>query len=274
MAIASVILPAHNEENAIEQVIQSIRALGLDFEIIVVDDGSSDRTAEIAAATGVILVKHVLRQGAGKSVKDGIMRATSPRIVMMDADCTYPAEKIPELLSKLDEGFELVVGARRGKQYFSSPVKIAARIVFRFIAEFATGKNIPDINSGMRAFYRDQMKEYFQHLCNGFSLPTTMTLAYFFTGRMVAYVPIAYNKRVGKSKVRILLDSVRTMQYIVESIAFFNPVKLFLLIALLTIAFAIVCSLLFAQAWIFFMGFFTSAIVFSLGLLAYGRKRY
>lgn len=254
-------------------MIESIRATGLDLEIIVVDDGSTDTTGEIARVAGVRVIRHLLPLGAGRSVKDGIMQASCETIIMLDADATYPADHIPLFLAKLDEGFDLVVGARHGKEYRGSLFKYAARFVFRMIAQFATGRSIPDINSGMRAFHRSRITGYFPHLCNGFSLPTTMTLAYFFTGRMVAYIPIPYAKRIGVSKVRIVRDSIRTLQYITESILYFNPIKIFLLLSFLMLAAGTVAGVWTASLFLFFLSVFFAVLVFALGLVAHARNR-
>ena len=269
----SVVLPALNEEGAIGPVLRSIRQQGPSWEIIVVDDGSTDRTAAIAQEAGAIVIRHALTLGAGRSVKDGIDHAAHETIVMMDADATYPAESIPVLVAKLQEGYDLVVGMRRGKEYWGSPAKMVARTVFRLIAEFATGKLIPDINSGMRAFRKSSIREYFPHLCEGFSLPTTMTLAYFFTGRQVAYMPIPYHKRIGRSKVKIIRDSLRTLQYITESIAYFNPLKLFLMIALFVLFIAALAGWWLMNLALFFIGLFVAVLIFALGLLAHGYVR-
>jgi polyisoprenyl-phosphate glycosyltransferase len=272
MTVATVILPACNEAQALPAVISSIWALSMDLEIIVVDDGSSDGTGDRARSLGIKVIHHPLTLGAGRSVKDGIDHASCERIIMMDADCTYPADRIPEFLKKLDEGFDLVVGARHGPYYHSSFGKTFARFCFRMIAQFATGKRIPDINSGMRAFHKSRITPYFPHLCEGFSLPTTMTLAYFFTGRKVCYVPIDYYKRVGYSKVRIVADSLRSIQYIVESIAHFNPLKLFLALSVFSILAGFLMTPFLGWAPPM-LGFFTAIIVFALGVIAESMRR-
>jgi glycosyltransferase involved in cell wall biosynthesis len=210
MSSFSIILPAYNEEPGIAAVLQSIRAAYPEAELIVVDDCSTDTTAAIAIQNGAKLIRHTLNLGAGKSVKDGVEQAFFDRIIMMDSDGTYPVDSIPALLAELDLGYNLVVGARHGYAYNGRILKRMARFVFRCLAEFATGKRIPDINSGMRAFRRSEILPYFPHLCNGFSLPTTMTLAYFFTGMKVRYVPIQYSKRFGHTKVKIIRDSADT----------------------------------------------------------------
>lgn len=273
MATASVILPACNEEEGLQAVLKSLRDVPLELEIIVVDDGSTDRTEAIALSHGITVVRHALTLGAGQSVKDGVAHASSEKIIMMDADCTYPAERIPDFLQMLDKGYDLVVGARHGKEYWGSPLKMIARFIFRLIAEFATGKHIPDINSGMRAFRKADITPYFPRLCNGFSLPTTMTLAYFFTGKKVAYLPIDYHKRMGKSKVRIITDSLRTLQYITESVIYYNPIKFFLFIALIVFGIAVAAGFGMQSGFIFFNGFYSAALIFALGLVAQSMKR-
>lgn len=273
MPTVSVIIPAMNEEKAIGTVVHALRQLALDMEIIVVNDGSTDQTSKIAREAGAIVINHPLSLGAGKSVKDGILHASSEYILMIDADCTYPVKSVPMFIAKLEEGFDLVVGARHGKEYRGRMLKYFARWVFRLIAEFSTGKRIPDINSGMRAFRKSQIVDYFPHLCNGFSLPTTMTLSYFFTGRQVTYIPIEYYKRVGTTKVKIIRDSLRTLQYITESVAYFNPLKIFLLLALVIMVVGSIAAAVFTNVFIIFFAFFIGILVFSMGLIAENLRR-
>ncbi len=268
MPPCTILLPACNEAAAIAGVLRAVRAAVPEAEIIVIDDGSTDATGDIARSEGVRVLTHALTTGAGRSVKDGIQAAGHEYIVMLDSDGTYPAERIPDLLAALDRGFDLVIGARRGRHYRGSILKFAARTVFRLIAQFATGKRIPDINSGMRAFRRSTMTTYFPRLCDGFSLPTTMTLAFLFTGRSVAYVPIAYARRIGTSKVRIVRDSLRTLQYITESIAFYNPTKLFLLLGLVTVGIGAVGGVLLDMR-LFFTGLMLAVLVFAVGVRRY-----
>jgi glycosyltransferase involved in cell wall biosynthesis len=227
----TVILPAFNEEAAIAPVIDSIRALPGNPEVIVVDDGSTDKTAEIARQHGANVVRHPGNAGYGKSVMDGIEVARNDIIVITDADGTYPIERIPEFVAKIEEGFDMAVGARSGKEYRGTFFKMPARIALKALVQFVTGRNIPDINSGLRSFRKGMVTPYFPHLCQGFSFTTTITLIYMLTGKMVTYVPIAYHKRVGSSKVRILRDSLRTLQYVTEVVATYNPLKLFLLLS-------------------------------------------
>lgn len=229
----TVILPAYNEEEAIGPVIDQIRGLPGAPEVLVVDDGSTDRTADIARKHGAVVVRHPGNAGYGKSVMDGILVAKNETIVITDADGTYPVERIPEFVEQLEAGFDMAVGARSGPAYRGTFLKMPARIALKALVDFVTGRNIPDINSGLRSFRKSQVIPVFPHLCQGFSFTTTITLIYMLTGKMVTYVPIAYHKRVGRSKVRIIRDSLRTLQYVTEVVATFNPLKLFLLLSMI-----------------------------------------
>ena len=231
----SVIIPAFNEELAIGAVLTALRALPIESEIIVIDDGSLDQTGAIAREHGAIVLRHPVTAGYGKSVKDGIFAATTDIIILSDADGTYPIDMIPSLIARFAEGFDMVVGARSGLAYRGSFLKMPARYVFKFLAEFSTGTVIPDINSGLRIFRRSDVLPHLPDLCNGFSFTTTITLLYLFTGRIIGYMPIAYHRRIGRSKVRMVRDSLRTLQYLVEAIVRFNPVKLFFLLACMTL---------------------------------------
>ncbi|MBI5155852.1 glycosyltransferase family 2 protein [Candidatus Peregrinibacteria bacterium] len=268
----SIIIPAFNEEGAIGPVLQAIKALPLDAEIIIVDDGSTDRTAEIAAENGVRVVRHPMNVGYGYSVKDGIRAATNDVIVLSDADGTYPIDRIPDLVTELNRGFHMVVGARQGRAYHGSFLKKFARIVFKMIAEFMTGNRIPDVNSGFRALRKSEVGPYLHDLCNGFSFTTTITLVYMFTGKMVGYMPIAYEVRVGRSKVRIVRDTFRTLQYIIETSVHYNPPKIFLMLALITFLWSMFLWIWLGLASLLFGGI-GAALVFAIGLVAEGLRK-
>jgi len=250
----SVVIPAYNEENAIVDTIESIRAVLRKedihpFEIIVVDDGSTDHTADkTEGQADVILIRHPHNVGYGRSLKDGIAKASYDTIAITDADRTYPFESIGQLLKTYQKGFDMVVGARQGKFYKESMIKSPLRKILKFLVEFTTGRQIPDINSGFRVFSRDTIKPYFSHLCDTFSFTTSVTLAYMMTGKFVAYTPIDYHKRDGKTKVRLFRDTLRTLQYILQAINYYNPIKLFILFSTTCIFFSI-------------LGFFGSAVL-------------
>lgn len=277
----TIIIPAYNEEGAIASVLDAVRALPMEADIIVIDDASTDRTGEIAREYGVLVIRHPLNRGYGRSVKDALMETKTDIVIVTDADGTYPIEMIPLLLEKFMEGFDMVVGARHGPAYRGNFLKMPARTVFRGMVEFITGRHIPDINSGLRVFRKSTVERYLHDICDGFSFLTTITLVYLLSGKTIAYVPIAYHKRIGRSKVRIIRDSLRTLQYITEVAATYNPLKLFLLLCvlLLLIAAAFLAHALLTDSVATFVSSVifaaTSCIVFALGLLAvsYSRSR-
>ena len=279
MSRFSVIIPAFNEEQSIGSVVEAVRAHDADCEIIVVDDGSTDKTGELAAAAGATVVRHPANGGYGLSLMSGIRAARNDIVVITDADGSYPVDRISELVQKIEAGFDMAVGARQKAHQYDSIWKIPARLLFKALAEFTTGSRIPDINSGLRSFRKSQALPYFADLCRGFSFTTTLTLIYTLTGKFIAYVPIEYRRRVGHSKVRIIRDSLRTTQYIIEVIATYNPLKLYLLLCLIQGTLALL-----AFAWwlhdhqaavlvmsSIFVG--SSFLLFGIGLLAYLSRR-
>lgn len=234
--MVSVVVPALNEEKGIGVTIQQIAATlghaGISkFEIIVVNDGSKDKTGEIAEAHGARVVQHVHNLGYGRALKDGILAARFDTIAIVDADGTYPICRLPEFLVEFDKGYDLIVGRRQGANYHESYLKRPLRAILKFLVEFTTGQSVPDINSGMRVFSRKTVFPYFDQLCNTFSFTTSQTLAYMLTGKFIGYLPIDYHTRIGEKKVKLFKDSLRTMQYIVQSVLYYNPLKLFLLLS-------------------------------------------
>jgi glycosyltransferase involved in cell wall biosynthesis len=279
LAGVSVVIPAYNEENGIGLTVRSIRdvfrraGFGA-YEIVVVDDGSSDMTAHHAHEAGARVVTHPHNVGYGRSLKDGIAAARHDTIVITDADGTYPVERIPDLLQQYTRGFDMAVGQRTGEHYKESAIKAPLRSILKYLVEFTAGRRIPDINSGLRVFRRDTVLPYFQHLCDTFSFTTSLTLAYMMTGKFVAYLPMDYHSRIGKTKVRLFRESLRTLQYIVQAIIYYNPLKIFLIMSalcLLFAAFTLVVAMIFqiTSAFILSVGSILVAIlVFALGLLA------
>ena len=233
----SIIIPAYNEENAISGVIsdckQALTEIGEESaEILVVDDGSSDRTAEIAESSATGVVRHPHNLGYGRSIKDGIKAARNDTIIIIDGDGTYPADIIPTLVKEYQKGLNMVVGQRKGKIKDEPIVKKLFRQVLKLLVEFTAGRSISDINSGLRVFSKKESIRYLPTLCNTFSFTTSITLAYMMTGKYVSYIPIDYGVRIGKTKVRYFKDSLRTLQYIIEAILYYNPIKIFLVISL------------------------------------------
>ena len=239
----SVIIPALNEEKAIgmviDQIKESLKKTSRELEIIVVDDGSTDKTSEIAKSKHAHVIRHPIPGGYGLSLRDGIFKAKHNSLVIIDADGSYPAEKIPSFVDALEE-FDMVIGARTGSIYKQSLIKYPLRKIFQLLCEFVTGVNIPDVNSGLRAFRKDVVMKFKENYCLGFSFTTTITLAFHLNGHFVKYVPIEYYQRVGKSHVRLFKDTLRATQIITQAILFYNPIKLFLLLTMSFLMIAVI----------------------------------
>jgi len=273
----SVIIPALNEEHAIGAVIEEIKSnltkACKEFEIIVVNDGSTDRTGQVAQEKGSKLLKHPISAGYGASINDGLKQAKYNGVVIVDADGTYPIAKIPELISYLGE-FDMVVGARTGKNYRGSLLKHPLRKFFKLLCEFVTGVQIPDANSGLRAFKKDVVMKFEDNFCPGFSFTTTITLALHLNGYFVKYLPIEYYKRKGRSNIKMFRDTLRATQIITQAILYYNPIKLFLLLTIVTFSLSmllLVLSILMQSlsALLFSVSLFTvSFLFFGMGLLA------
>ena len=234
----SVIIPALNEEDGIVGVLKHLNKTlsllcGHAFEIIVVDDGSSDATAIMAEQNGAKVIRHPVNIGYGNALKTGILHAQYENICITDADGTYPIESIPMLWEEYQKGFDLVVGARTGEHYRESILKNPARIAFNWLAEYVAGRHIPDINSGLRLFKRERVLPFLNDLCGTFSFTTSMTLIFFRQSFFVQYIPIPYYTRQGKSKVKIVRDTLRSGQILVQTILTYNPLKLFILFTIL-----------------------------------------
>ncbi|MCG3207752.1 MAG: Undecaprenyl-phosphate 4-deoxy-4-formamido-L-arabinose transferase [Anaerolineae bacterium] len=231
----SVVVPAFNEEAAVRAQIEAIGQVlsdyGLPHEIIVVDDGSSDRTAEEALLTGARVLQHPENRGYGAALKTGIRAANYEIIVITDADGTYPSDQIPQLVAKLKTA-DMVVGARIGQQVHIPLVRQPAKWLLRWLAIYITEQQIPDLNSGLRAFRRDCVKQYFPILSNRFSFTTTVTLAYFADDYRITYHPINYHRRVGQSKIvpRHFMDFAIL---IIRMAMLFQPLKIFVPLAFL-----------------------------------------
>jgi len=230
----SFIIPAHNEEAAIPLVLDSVRRVakeeGLAAEVIVVDDGSTDQTAAVAASHGARVISVPMNVGYGAALKRGIEAAAHSRIIIADGDASYPLEYSGELLRRL-ERFDLVIGRRTGSAYYRSLLTYPFRLVYLLLVWFVVGRRVPDPNSGFRAFRREGIEEFLPVMCHGFSFTTSMTTLYLLSGRTVDHVPIPYRERLGKSKIRFVRDMLRTGQLLCSVILLYNPIKLFVLLA-------------------------------------------
>jgi glycosyltransferase involved in cell wall biosynthesis len=226
----SVVIPAYNEAPHVAEQIEAVAAVlrrtGWRWEIIVVDDGSKDGTAEAAATTGVRVLRRVKNQGYGAALLLGIRAAAHDWVMIIDADGTYPVEAIPELL-ELAPRNEMVVGARTGLEVAIPWERRPAKWFLRKLASYLAEREIPDINSGLRLMRRALVLRYAHLLPRGFSFTTTITLASTCNGHAVEYVPINYAARLGKSSIkpRHLFDfTLLTLRVIV----YFNPLRVFL----------------------------------------------
>jgi glycosyltransferase involved in cell wall biosynthesis len=231
----SVVVPAYNEEKGIgsliEQVSSEMARRGGAFELLVVDDGSTDRTRDSiqAHADKVRLLCHDANRGYGAALKTGIQAARYPVVLIIDADGTYPTAEIPRLLDELRPEVDMVVGARTGAEVTIPLLRKPAKWVLRRLAEYLSERAIPDLNSGLRAFRRDSVRRYLHILPNRFS--TTITLCFLSDGLGVAFVPINYYKRVGKSKIKPV-DALNFLILIVRTVTYFNPLRIFLPLSL------------------------------------------
>ncbi len=224
----SVVMPAFNEENAVSGVISGVKKAlkGFTHEIIVVDDASTDRTAR-AVGKKALLLSHTQNRGYGASIKTGIKKAKHEWILIIDADGSYPTEAIPKLLPFAGT-FDMVVGARTGKKVNAPLIRKPAKWFLTKLANYLTGTRIPDLNSGLRLFRNESALKFFSILPNGFSLTSTITIAFLSNDFSVKYVPIDYLKRKGKSKISPIKDTVNFTLLILRAITYFRPLKIFL----------------------------------------------
>lgn len=228
----SIILPAKNESAAIGQTLAQIQQLQLAHEIIVVNDGSTDQTKQVAESAGAKVVTHPYSKGNGAAIKTGARTATGDIIVFMDADGQHDPQDITRLIEKIEQGYDLVVGARqKGSQ--ASIGRGIANALYNNLATYMTEQKVEDLTSGFRAVRADKFREFLYLLPNGFSYPTTSTMAFFRAGYSVTYVPIHAAKRIGKSHIQPLKDGVRFFLIIFKIATLFSPLKMFLPIAIL-----------------------------------------
>ncbi len=235
--LVSVVLAAYNEEaciaREIERITQGLEEAGVDYELIVVDDGSTDKTAAIAESyPQARLVRHRRNLGSGAARKTGTLAANGEIVVWTDADLTYPNDQIAALVRSLGEA-DQIVGARTSEQGTHRLLRAPAKWFIRQLASYLAETSIPDLNSGFRAFRKSVAMRYLDLLPRGFSCVTTITLAFLCNGYEVTYMPIEYKPRVGRSKFHPIRDAYLYLIQVLRMMTYFNPLRVFLPVALL-----------------------------------------
>jgi glycosyltransferase involved in cell wall biosynthesis len=222
----SIILPAKNEAEGLRRTLPGLRERFPDAEVIVVDDGSTDDTAAVAASHGARVLGAPYSMGNGAAIKRGARAARGELIVFLDADGQHNAELIPRLLERLEQGFDMVVGAR-GWDGQARVGRGVANGLYNRVASIMTGHQVADLTSGFRVVRAQKFREFLHLLPNGFSYPTTITMAFFRSAYPVAYVPIPVAARVGRSHIKPLRDGVRFLLIIFKIATLYSPLKLF-----------------------------------------------
>ncbi|MBI1250525.1 MAG: glycosyltransferase [Alphaproteobacteria bacterium] len=270
----SVVIPAFNEEGAVRETVARVRetldALGVSFEIIVVNDGSTDRTLAEAQASGAEVIDQGANLGYGAALKAGILAGASEYVAILDADGTYPAESLPRMMEMARHG-DMVVGDRGAAMSNVPLVRRPAKWVLNSLANFLADRKIPDLNSGLRVFRRSALTPFLRLLPDGFSFTTTITLCMICSGLRVQYLPIQYGQRVGQSKIRpkhffmfILL--------VLRIVMLFQPLRIFLPLG--AVLFALGSAKLIYDLTLMnvsetaIFGLLAALIIWSLGLIA------
>jgi glycosyltransferase involved in cell wall biosynthesis len=272
------VVPVHNEAQSIAHTIDDIRmhmgTLGIEHELIVVDDASTDDTKKLIPKGYAKVLEHECNMGYGASLKTGIRAARFPWIFIIDADGSYPVGAIKDVLGAVDESTDMVIASRWGQQSYFSVTRGPARFFLKTLAQYLTGYTIKDLNSGMRVFKKDLANRFMDILPSKFSFTTTLTLSALCNDYVVKYVDIAFRKRAGRSKISPVKDMMYFLSVIFRTVIYFNPLKVFAPLAFLLFLAAI---LVFAVSKTVFgkiaditvlLLFLASVQVLSIGLLA------
>lgn len=226
----SIVIPVYNEEKILADVLDNVKNLialkNYEAEIIVVDDGSEDKTSEIAKLKGANVLRHEKRYGYGAALKTGIQASKNEIIAILDGDGSYPVDELSVLLQDIDK-YEMVVGARIKRGVKMPFLRKITKYFLTKLAEYLIGERIPDVNSGMRVFKKSMYKKYVHLLPDGFSFTLTITLASISNRERVEFIPISYHKRSGVSKINPIYDTSNFLLLIIRTIICFNPLRVF-----------------------------------------------
>lgn len=269
----SIVIPAKNEMGGLAGLLPDLIELAQVDEIVVVDDGSTDETVDVCVQHGVKVISHPYSKGNGASIKTGARHALGDVIVFMDADGQHSALDVNRLLAELANGYDLVVGARQGLRSQASILRGGANALYNKLATMVVGHKVEDLTSGFRAVRADKFREFLHLLPNGFSYPTTSTMAFFRAGYSIKYIPIEAAKRIGKSHLNPFKDGVRFLLIIFKVGTLYSPLKIFFPIA---IAFFSLASFHYANTYInenrftnmSALLYVTSVLVFMMGLIS------
>jgi glycosyltransferase involved in cell wall biosynthesis len=268
----TVVLPARNEAGSLTTLLPRLLAAVPGARIIVVDDGSEDDTPAVCATNGVDTIRHPYQKGNGAAIKSGARAATREILAFMDSDGQHDPNNLPDMIRQLGEGYDMIIGARK----FSSQANVGrglANAIYNRLASYMTGYHVPDLTSGFRVVRADKFREFLHLLPNGFSYPTTITMAFFRAGYSIRYVTVPVAKRIGKSHIRIWRDGARFLMIIFKIGTLFSPLKLFLPISA---GFFCLGATYYAYTFLSFgrftnmsaLLFITSVLVFLIGLVS------
>ena len=268
----SIIIPAYNEKVSVGGVVSSLVERFPEAEILVIDDSSTDRTSELAQQAGARVVQHKYNMGNGAGIKTGARHAKGEVLVFMDADGQHDPKDINKLLQGIADGYDMVIGARESKTQASKGRWLGNKLLNRF-ASLMTGRKIPDLTSGFRAARAETFREFIHLLPNGFSYPTTSTMAYLRTGYPVLFVPIRAGRRTGKSKINFVKDGIRFLVVIMKVATLFSPMRLFFPASVLFFLLGLLRYIYFYWATGSFSAiagvmFITAILVFLIGLIS------
>ena len=271
----SIVIPAKNEEEGLAKFLPALRELYPEVEVIVVDDGSTDSTVQVCRDAGVTVISHPYSKGNGAAIKTGARAAKGDFIVFMDGDGQHDPAEIERLLYRVEEGYDLVVGARSGLAAQASIARWSANSMYNRLASWMVNREIPDLTSGFRCVNRRKFLDFLYLLPNGFSYPTTSTMAFFRAGYSVGFVPITVSPRLGSSHINILRDGVRFFLIIFKIGTLYSPLKVYFPVAGLMSGLGMlnyIYSLIVSGSWrvtnMSTLMILSGVIVFLIGLLS------